>query len=252
MSDRDILKSTLAATPNCLTAEQLEQCLDGKAIHPHLAECPRCQGELALLKSFESASPLADEGAAVAWISAHLERNLENIKSANSRGRGAAQTAGMQGSWMARTFGLTGLRWAIPVAGLAMAAIVVALFLRSPKEPQLQANNMQHPSTIYRSEEIQVAGPVGSVLQPPQEIRWNAFVGAQTYRVVVMEVDHTQLWTSETKSLFVQIPSNLRVKIVPGKPILWQVTAEDPQGNKLASSQVQRFLISLPQSSESK
>jgi hypothetical protein len=252
MSDRDILKSTLAATPNCLSAEQLEPYLDGKASHPHLAECPRCQGELALLKSFESASPLADEGAAVAWISAHLDRRLDSIKNPGARSRAAVQASGMQASWLARTLGLSGWRLAIPVVGVVTAAILVAFFLHSPKEPQLRANNMQQQSTVYRSQEIDVTRPAGTVSQAPRELEWATFVGAQTYKVAMMEVDHKRRWAAETQSLSVEIPAAVRAKIVPGKSILWQVTAVDAQGKTLASSQVQRFSIPLPQSSESK
>jgi hypothetical protein len=76
MLDRQALKSALVAKPDCLSLEQLESlAADPARSHPHLAQCPRCQAELALLKSFESSEPLPNEGAAVAWISSHLERN---------------------------------------------------------------------------------------------------------------------------------------------------------------------------------
>jgi hypothetical protein len=243
MSDRDILKSTLTATPQCLAPEQLEALLDGKRSHPHLAQCTRCQAELAMLKSFESAAPLPDEGAAVAWIGSHLDRQLENIKSpARSRAsRSATQGLEPQGSWLARMFGFGGMRWVLPAAAVAAIAIASAVLLRPAKAPDLQANAGGQPA-IYRSQEVQVVSPVGDVQQVPQQLLWQAFAGAAAYRVVLMEIDHSQLWTSETKETSVEIPVSVRAKMLPGKPILWQVTALDAQARVLVSSQVQEFV----------
>ncbi len=218
MSDRDILKSALSTTSECLAPEQLEALLDGKQSHPHLAECPRCQAELAMLKSFEFGAPLPDEGAAVAWIGSHLDRQLENIKNPSRGGllRPAAQRLEAPVSWLARIFGLGGMRWVLPAT--AMAAIAIA-------------------SAILFS-------PIGDEQQVPRELRWQTFAGAATYRIVVMEVDRSALWTSETRESSVELPVSLRAKMLPGKPILWQVTALDAQARVLGTSQVQKFVRS--------
>jgi hypothetical protein len=239
MSDRDILKSTLAASPECLTPEQLEALVDGKA-HRHLASCPRCQAELALLKSFESGKPLPDEGAAVAWISSQLDRQLDSIKHpVRSRARAAIQNAEPQ-SWLQRILGQGRFRWALPITAVAAVAIVGTLFLQPPKAPQLQANSGGQP-VIYRSQEVAVVGPVGELQQVPQQLQWQAFSGVATYKVAVMEVDQTRLWAADTRETSVAIPASIRAKMLPGKPILWQVTAVDGQGRVLGTSQIQRF-----------
>jgi len=243
MSDRETLKSALAATPECLNAEQLESLLDGKHSSSHLAQCARCQAELALLKSFETGAPLPDEGAAVAWISAHLDRQLETIKSPSRGKLSRPVTAGLhpQGSWFARMFGVGGMRWVLPAA--AMAAIVVAtvIALRPAKEPELQANN-QGQQVIYRSQEVQLVSPLGDVHRVPGELRWQAFAGAAVYKVVLMEIDHSPLWASETKEPAAEIPVTVRSKMLPGKPILWQITALDAQSRVVGTSQVQKFV----------
>src|SRR5258708_24853696 len=129
MADRDILKSSFAVTQECLRPEQLETLAEGKGTHPHLAACPRCQAELAMLKSFESGSPLPDEGAAVAWISSHLDRQLESIKNpSHARARAATQNLETQESWLMRTFGIKGWRWALPATAVA-GAVTFGLFL---------------------------------------------------------------------------------------------------------------------------
>ena len=249
MADRDILKSTLAATPECLTPEQLEALLDGKHSNPHLAACPRCQAELAMLKSFESGAPLPDEGAAVAWISSHLDRQLESIKNpSRARARAAIQNLETQDSWLAWTLGIRGWRWALPATVVA-AAVVGVILLRPPKEPDLQANAGGHPA-VYRSQEIQVVSPVGDVQHVPRRLQWQAFPGTELYKVGVMEVDNSPLWSAETKETSVEIPASLRAKMLPGKPILWQVTAVDAQGRVLGTSQIQRFSSPREHSSE--
>jgi hypothetical protein len=250
MAYRDVLKSTFAATPECLSPEQLEALLDGKQSHSHLTNCPRCQAELALLKTFESGSPLPDEGAAVAWISSHLDRQLDSIKNPSGvRARAAIQNLETHGSWMTRVFSMKGFRWAAPALVVAAAVFVAVVLLRPPKEPDLQANAGGHPA-VYRSQEIQVVSPVGDVQQVPRRLQWQAFPGAQLYKVGVMEVDNSSLWKAETKETSVEIPASLRVKMLPGKPILWQVTAVDAQGRVLGTSQIQRFSSPREHSSE--
>jgi hypothetical protein len=250
MSDRDILKSTFAATSDCLAPEQLEAFLDGKQSHPHLAQCPRCQAELAMMKSFESGTPLPDEGAAVAWISSHLDRQLETIKNGRPRtSRSFVQNFEPQGSWLAKIFGQGGWRWAMPATALIAAAIVTVVMLRPPKEPDLQANAGRQP-VIYRSQEVQVISPVGDVQQVPRVLQWQTFPGTGIYKVAVMEVDNSVLWTGETAETTVEIPASVRAKMLPGKPILWQVTAVDAQGRVLGTSQIQKFLSPRAPSSE--
>ena len=67
-----------AATKECLPLEVLERMMDNASrdakAAAHLASCAHCQTELAMLKNFEQSTPSADEGAAVAWIAAQLER----------------------------------------------------------------------------------------------------------------------------------------------------------------------------------
>jgi hypothetical protein len=249
MSDRDLLKESFTATPDCLTPEQLEALLDGKKGHPHLESCPRCQAELAMLKSFESDVPLPDEGAAVAWISAQLDRRLDSIKQpVRSRARAAVQGLEPQ-NWLSRMLGRGGFRWALPIGAVAAVAIVSALLLQESKPPQLQANAGGN-QVIYRSQEVVIVGPVGELQQVPRELQWQSFSGASMYRIEIMEVDQTRLWAGDTKETFIPLPAAVRAKMLPGKPILWQVTATDAQGRVLGSSQTQRFSTPRQNSSE--
>jgi hypothetical protein len=204
-----------------------------------------------MLKSFEFGAPLPDEGAAVAWIGSHLERHLEEIKHPLRGGllRPATQRLEAPVSWLARIFGLGGMRWVLPAIAVAAIAIASAILLRPAKAPELQAN-VARQTAVYRSQEIQLVSPVGDAEQVPRELRWQTFAGAVTYRIVVMEVDHSALWTSETKQSSIELPAPLRAQMLPGKPILWQVTALDAQSRVLATSQAQKFVCSGGHSSK--
>src|SRR5437660_1396761 len=77
---RKIWQQAMAPSGDCLSLETLERMTEpGSASQQpkaarHLAECLHCQTELEMLKRFEAAEPLENEGAAVAWIAARLQR----------------------------------------------------------------------------------------------------------------------------------------------------------------------------------
>jgi hypothetical protein len=241
MINRSTLKAALDATPNCLSLKDLERLAENPSQkHPHVAECPRCQTELALLREFEANAPLPDEGAAVAWISSHLDRRLEQIKNPKTR----LEEKGSSGrwSWLAALFGSGNARWLVPVAAVAILVAASAILMRSSKEPELRADLGKNPP-IYRSQEVEVIAPVGELPKAPQNLQWKAFSGAEVYKVLIMEVDHVPLWSAQTKDISFTIPNATRAKMLPGKPVLWQVTALDSQGRTLAVSQLQRFSV---------
>jgi hypothetical protein len=237
MLDRSALHAALQPKPGCLTPRELEKLAGNASLKdPHLDQCSRCQTELALLMSFESSEPLPGEGAAVAWIGARLEQRLDQIKGA--RKAGVSEPAA---SWISRIFG--GRRpWLVPVAAaLVVAAAGVALMHRS-QEPQLRADAGNGP-VVYRSQQVDLIAPAGDLADAPKTLHWKAFAGASKYKVSMMEVDQEPLWSSETSDVVLTIPPAIRARMLPWKPLLWQVTAVDSEGRTLASSQVQRFSV---------
>jgi len=241
--DRKTLKSALAVTPDCLTPEQLEKLTaDASPKDSHLLQCPRCQAELAMLKTFQSDEPVAEEGAAVAWIGSHLERQLETIKGARSATRRDAE-GDTAISWWTRMFGPRPTRVLVPVGALLAVAIAAAVLLRPSREPELRAD-LGQGQAVVRSQEIETIGASGEVAAPPLALEWRAVNGAAEYKVALMEVDRVPFWNSQTAANTVSVPATVRDKMLPGKPVLWQVTALDAQGNVLATSQIQRFLVS--------
>ncbi len=250
MMDRQALKSALARTPECLSIEALGALSPDEARgHHHISECVRCQTELALLREFESSDPLPDEGAAVAWISSHLERNLDAIKhpSGNAQRKALRADSRPAISWWDRLFKQPSIRVWIPVGAVAAIALAALLFLRSSREPELQAN-LGHDTTVYRSQELQTIAPAGELREAPKTLTWKAVSGAATYRVAITEVDHTEVWRGESSDTLMTMPAPVLAKMKAGKPFLWTVSALDPQGVVLASSQAQRFVV-IPEKS---
>jgi len=177
----------------------------------------------------------------VAWISSHLERQLEQIKNPSSeshRAQGGANSTG----WLSRLFGAGNIRWWVPVAAILVVAVTSVVLLRPGKQPDLRADAGSGP-VVYRSQEVEVITLAGEQTNAPKTLQWKRFAGAANYKVSVMEVDHETLWAVETNDISITIPASTRARMLPGKPVLWQVTALDSQGRTLAVSQLERFSV---------
>jgi len=59
-----------------------------------------------------------------------------------------------------------------------------------------------------------------------------------------MEVDRAGMWSAETRDATIALPEALRARIVPGKPLLWEVVAKDAAGRAVAWSGEQPFKVS--------
>ncbi len=162
-----------AETKDCLPLEVLEQMMDNTSrdakAAAHLAGCAHCQTELAMLKSFEQSTPTAEEGAAVAWIAAQLERQ---------------QNASVAQQKIAKVpFWRTMFR--VPYLAGAAALAAVLIFGIS-----LYHGNSDGPGRInpglgngqFRSGAIHLVSPITEQNIAPAEFRWDAVQGASSYQ----------------------------------------------------------------------
>lgn len=246
-TERELWRRALAANVDCPTIEELGRLSDDSISQPevvrtHLAGCARCQTELAMLREFQSATIGAEEAGAVSWITAELERRFGRV-------RGAAPLPSQlmhkrePPRWWDHLVGAKPLRGAL---GLAAVLVLIALGLQLPgaREPELSSNAVSGP-VVLRSEELVALGPTGDLERIPSELQWQATSGAVRYLVKVMEVDRTELWKTESGQTSVSLPTVVRAQIVPGKTLLWQVTATDSAGRTLATSQVLPFRLGI-------
>ena len=223
-----------SATAECLPLEVLEQMTENASADPkaasHLAECAHCQTELAMLKNFEQATPSADEGAAVAWIAAQLERR---------------QSAPVAQQKIARVpFWRTMFR--IPyLAGAAALAAVLVLGI------SLYHGNSDGPGKInpglgsgqFRSGSIHLVSPISDQISAPQEFRWEAVQGASSYSVELKDVAGITLATAKSTQNVLPVTPNMKAVMISGKPLKWSVTALDANGKKIANSSTEQFKV---------
>jgi hypothetical protein len=210
-----------ARTPACIPIERLGDARTQEE-RAHIETCARCQAELSLWQEFDRSTPAAGDGAAVQWIAAKLARRRVPASAAGRRTIG----------WIHR-----------PALSAAMATLVVAaafgyvLWDREPPVPRGVT------SPVYRAGRIRTSAPLGDVASAPSALHWSAAEGAASYDVRVLEVDRTPLWSGSTSTPGIDLPSEVSALFVPGKTVVWEVTARDRSRAVIGESGAQQFRV---------
>jgi hypothetical protein len=223
-----------AETKECLPLETLERMVDSPSrdakAAAHLAGCAHCQTELAMLKSFEQSTPSADEGAAVAWIAAQLQRQ---------------QNAPVAQQKVARVpFWRTMFRVPYMAGAAALAAVLIFGF-------SLYHGNSDGPGKLnpglgsgtFRSGSIHLVSPITEQNAAPAEFRWDAVEGASSYQVELKDVAGITLATAKSTTNVLPVTPEMKANMVSGKPLKWKVTALDAAGNQIANSSTEQFKV---------
>lgn len=229
--EKDFVKRALEAGSSCLSEEDLELHLSGgdkvrgPLIADHLASCPRCSAELALYRQFLTAAPTEAEMADLRAIEARLQRPAKNAEPGVS--------------WWQRWFGWRSM---VLVAASAMVMITATVQMRQSREPGLE---IPTSSDTLRSDAVVLTEPLGEQAALPLQLKWQPQQGVARYEVRLMEVDRTELWKSSAaaNATVANLPVDVRNKIVPRKTLLWQVTALNQRGEKIAESEMGRFRL---------
>ena len=231
-------KEAVSATRSCLSVEELEPFVGSDAPQAssskgaaHLAECPHCRTELAMLKKFEEAAPLPDEGAAVAWITAQLQRNQRSSAPSASK-----SPTSFWRNFFARPY----FAAAASLVFVVTLGLVLYIFER-PKEPILNAGLPNNQ--IVRSGAIKLLSPANDLQAPPAEFKWEAFPGATGYAIQVSEGDGNTVWSGKSATTSIVVTPELKSKMHPGKTLLWKATALDATGKAIATSNQQAFKV---------
>jgi hypothetical protein len=236
MADTNQLKTwqeAAGASKDCLPLEVLERFtesgpVDAKAA-AHLESCAHCQTELSMLKDFEAATPTADEGAAVAWISAQLERQPLGATTI------PATTARV--SFWRNLFRVPYLAGAAALA----AVLVLAISLYHPEHPPTVGG----PGNIgvFRSGEVKLVSPIGDLNQAPSEFRWEAVPDAASYKVELTDAVNIPLASATSAQPQMQPTPEMKAAMQAHMPIKWKVTALDASGKNIAESSGGSFKI---------
>jgi hypothetical protein len=229
-----IWQEAAAATKECLPLEALERMMDNTSrdakAAAHLAGCAHCQTELAMLKNFEESTPSADEGAAVAWIAAQLERR-QNAPVAQQKVASVP-------------FWRTMFRVPYMAGAAALAAVLIFGF-------SLYHGNSDGPGRInpglgngqFRSGAVHLVSPIADQTSAPTEFRWDAVQGASSYTVELKDVAGITLATAKSSQNVLQVTPEMNASMVSGKPLKWKVTALNAAGTEIANSSTEQFKI---------
>lgn len=215
----------LQSTPDCLDIERLGEPLT-EVEQAHLRSCSRCEAEMALWRSYDDSTPAANEGAAVQWVVSELRRRRMPDSVAPPRRR-----------WLAT------LAWRPALALTAVALVAAAGLLVWDPTPGIDP--LPPGGQTYRTGTVSVIGPRGDLAQPPSELVWEVVEGAVRYEVRLLEIDHTPLWSTSADSTRVTLPRQVVTRIVPGKTLLWSVTAVDQTARSIAESGMQSFRVTV-------
>jgi hypothetical protein len=223
-----------AETKECLPLETLERMVDSPSrdakAAAHLAGCAHCQTELAMLKNFEQSTPSADEGAAVAWIAAQLQRQ-QNASSAQ-------QKVVRVPFWR--------MMFRVPYMAGAAALAAVLIFGISLYHGSSDGPGKLNPGLgngTFRSGSIHLVSPITEQSAPPAEFLWDAVQGASSYTVELKDVAGITLATAKSTTNVLPVTPEMKANMVSGKPLKWKVTALDAAGNQIANSGTEQFKV---------
>jgi hypothetical protein len=225
---RAALKHQLQHTPECIDVHRFGETLTAEE-HAHLETCTRCQAELALWQEFAEPTPLPDETEIVQSLVADLRRAPAIPQSLASTAR------------LPRRFGRVRLSVLAAAASLLLAA--AAGYVAWNPEPRIEAPEPARDAD--RSAAVQVLGPTGDLAVAPKELAWAALEAAARYDVEIFEVDGTVLWRVSLSSPRVELPPEVVDRFVPGKTLVWKVTARNAAGAAIAHSGAQRVRVAL-------
>jgi putative zinc finger protein len=229
------LRQALQPSAECLSIEQLGRYADDVlapiergAADAHVRGCANCRTELALMESFRTLSVRDDEAAIVRSGVEQLNRRRSEIFGDTRH----------EMSFLRRFLSIGALRPALAMATVLLA-IVGGYYLTQPAS--------RFPSgmgpDVTRSSSVTVQAPVGDQSVAPERLEWQAVSGAVRYRVRLSEVDRHEIWSAEATATAIELPRSVRELIVPGKTLLWQVTAIDASNVAIADSALQQFRV---------
>lgn len=221
----DLMREALQTTAQCVSLEELAT-MDAAAVaaHPHVAACPRCRTELELMQVFREGDDRLEVSSVANGISERLRARRQPAK-----------------GWWQRS-GVQRLAMAASVAAILVSSAVL-MQRRAPELP----SGLGGEEVVYRSGSIQLSGPAGDVDAVPGLLEWKPISGAARYSVRLLEVDQTEIWKGVSAKTGIELPPAIRQKVLPGKTLLWQVTALDGRGTSIASSPLERFRVRVKQ-----
>ncbi len=215
------------AGTQCLTVHRLEAVLAGVASVPirmHVAECLRCQTEVALMRQFLQAMPTAEESVDLRQI----ERRLRQSPPWSEETRG----------WFWRLFSSRSTM-GLAAAGLA-ALLAVGIWFGSPSRLGVEPVDSGLTRATLAVEGLE---PLGDLDRLPSAVRWHPTPNAASYGITLLDIEQKTLWASRQSATALRVPAEALALITNRKTLFWHVTAYDGQGTVISNGAPQRFRL---------
>ena len=183
----------------------------------HLADCSRCSLRFDVLRQIKrDLRPKVDAFAG----------EFDAAAAAPLLRRAARESA--QASKPKPFASFLSLKLAVGLLGVLVVASAAAFIALGP---MARRSELRSPSP-----RLTLLAPIGSVSAPPTLFRWTPVLNAESY---VLELTDDALKPVHRSGAFLVnelvLPPEVTSRLVPGRPYLWTVTAEDGDSNRLAS-----------------
>jgi hypothetical protein len=218
--------TALEKSPDCLNPDRLSAALTQEET-AHVAGCVRCQSEVRLWTEFRDSRPGDDQAMVDDLVTEFRRRHADTPAGGAPTAAAARPRTRAVPSWLG-------------VAALLAIATAVGYGLWE-REPALRSPGPDVP--VYRSTSIETVAPRGDVSVAPAVFEWVPLDGAVRYDVHLREVDGTEVWSASSTEPRLPIPSDVRLRMVPGKTLIWDVAGLTARGDVAARSVGQRFRV---------
>lgn len=129
-------------------------------------------------------------------------------------------------------------QWAL--AAVSSALVLIIAFGVIPREkkamPQFFVNE-----DIVRGESITLISPVIDTVSVPSQFKWTSLGKEVDYKIYVY--NHELIWNITTRNNQIQIPTEVKNRMITGKKYSWQVKAFSKEGILMAVSSKVQFKI---------
>lgn len=197
----------------------------------HLESCPACAAERDLALAFEA--PPIPEPRGATGVEAVLARLRREADDGPGERRGLLRFPAL-----ARAFP----RGALALAAAALLVVAASQILRlggaAPGLPDVPAGD------AVRGGRVALEAPLGEVAALPSAFSWRQVPGAASYRLTLLSVDDTVLWSATAERPPLALPAAQRARLAPRVVYFWRVEAFDGEGARLAWSPAASFRAS--------
>jgi hypothetical protein len=129
-------------------------------------------------------------------------------------------------------------QWALAVASAAIIAVVALGVIPNltTTSPQFFIND-----DLVRGGSIKLISPVITVDSIPSQFRWESLGEDVEYKIEIY--NHELLWSATTSNNYIELPQEVKDRMITGEKYSWQVKAFSAEGTLMAVSSKVQFPV---------